>query len=135
MSNERWNEWYYRNHEENKAKKAAQMKAWRAANREKSRHQSRQSKAKLRARLFDMYGHACCLCGFSNKVALTLDHITGNGNVERKELGERGVYLRALAEYKPAEYRTLCMNCQFVERARLRPAVAATAWRVLTEQQ
>ncbi|HCF0768809.1 TPA: hypothetical protein NH712_001419 [Pseudomonas aeruginosa] len=118
----RWSEWYFRDHARNKAKKAAQMRDWRSKNKDKSRKQSRESKDRLRERIFDLYGHTCVLCGFDNKIALTLDHVTGNGNQERKALGERGVYMRAVKEYLPDEYRTLCMNCQFIERERIKSA-------------
>jgi hypothetical protein len=120
MSNERWNEWYYKNHEENKAKKAVQMKKWRAENKEKSRHQSRQKVVRMRDAIHEMYGHVCALCGYENKQALTLDHIAGNGNVEREELGAYGVYRRAIEKKRQDEYRILCMNCQFIERQRLK---------------
>ncbi len=116
MSKESWRQWYFKDHEANKAKKAAQMMRWRAANRDKARAQSRAKVTRLRQKIHDMYGHACELCGFSDKRALTLDHIQGNGNIERAEVGEYGVYRRAVSSHQPGEYRILCMNCQFIER-------------------
>jgi len=110
---------YYESHREViRKQKAENMRRYRVENPEKHRKMSRDAKAKLKEQLFEMYGHTCAVCGFSDKRALTLDHINQNGNEERKALGERGVYRRALAEYRPDEYRTLCMNCQFIERSR-----------------
>ena len=63
-----------------------------------------------------MYGDTCALCGFADKRILTLDHILHNGAEERRTIKQGGIYLRALAEYRPNEYRTLCMNCQFLTR-------------------
>jgi hypothetical protein len=85
-----------------------------------------------------MYGHVCVVCGFSDKRALTLDHKLNNGNIERRELGMRGPYMRAKQEYLPDEYQILCMNCQFIKRVEAKrqnqhcPQVVATAWRILT---
>jgi 5-methylcytosine-specific restriction endonuclease McrA len=109
-------EWYQRNKEKVRPYKAANMRRYRAADPEKYRIQSREHKKLLRDKLLEMYGRKCAICGFDDRRALTLDHINQNGNSERKELGERGVYRRALKEYNPDEYRTLCMNCQFIER-------------------
>ena len=111
-------EWYERNKDKVRAYKAANMRRYRLANPEKHRGQSRAAKQKQRAALFAMYGSSCVLCGFSDVRALTLDHVKRNGAAERAELGERGVYRRALVELRPDEYRTLCMNCQFISRAR-----------------
>ena len=109
-------EWYQKNKERLRPYKAANMRRYRAENPEKYRKQSREAKAKLKNAVFDMYGRECSECGFEDIRALTLDHIENNGAEERKELGERGVYLRATEKYRPNEYRILCMNCQFIKR-------------------
>jgi hypothetical protein len=88
----------------------------RQENPELHRKQSRESKARLKSALFDLYGHVCARCGFNDKRALTLDHKLNNGNKERKELGERGVYAKARNTHLPDEYQILCMNCQFIKR-------------------
>lgn len=63
-----------------------------------------------------MYGEVCALCGFADKRVLTLDHVLHNGAEERRTIKQGGIYRRALGEYRPDEYRTLCMNCQFISR-------------------
>ena len=108
--------WYERNKVTARARKTELMRKYRAENPEKHRQQSRDAKARLRKRLLEMYGDTCVRCGFDDVRALTLDHIGCNGAEERKRLGERGVYLRALEVFRPNEYRTLCMNCQFIVR-------------------
>jgi hypothetical protein len=115
---ERWRDWYARNHERANTMKAAAMRRYRAADPEKYRKQSRDAKARLKSRLLQFYGSTCAVCGFADARALTLDHVNGNGNAERKRIGERGVYQRALETYLPDEYRTLCMNCQFIQRVK-----------------
>ena len=107
--------WYNRNKAKARTRKAELMRKYRAENPEKHRMQSRASKKKLNDALFEMYGKIC-ECGFDDMRALTLDHVLNNGAEERKSLGERGVYRRAIEKYRPKEYRTLCMNCQFIKR-------------------
>jgi len=108
--------WYQKNKERLRKKKAENMRKYRAENPEKYREQSRNAKKRLKDKVFEIYGHVCCRCGFADKRALTLDHILNNGAEERKEFGERGVYKRAVDNYLPDEYQILCMNCQFIKR-------------------
>lgn len=112
----RYQKWYHANIDKARAQKRASMLKRRAENPELHRHQSRVAKAKLKASLFDMYGHSCVWCGFDDKRALTLDHKRNNGNEERRSIGERGVYLKAKNCFLPDEYQILCMNCQFIKR-------------------
>lgn len=111
-----YNKWYENNKEEYRPRKAELMRKYRSENPEKYAAQSRKAKAKERESLFEMYGHCCVICGFTDKRALTLDHKLNNGNDERRRLGERGVYMRARKEYLPKEYQIICMNCQFIKR-------------------
>src|SRR5437762_3201099 len=83
---------YQRNKERLRPIKTATMRALRAANPVKYREQSRAAKARLRAKLFVVYGSECVCCGFQDKRALTLDHVRNNGSKERAEIGERGVW-------------------------------------------
>ena len=112
----RYKKWYEANKDRVREMKRKSMLKNRLENPEIYRKHSRDSKAKLKATLFDMYGHVCIRCGFEDKRALTLDHKLNNGNKERKELGERGVYQKARDTFLPDEYQILCMNCQFIKR-------------------
>lgn len=109
--------WYARNKEKAREQKRIVMKRLRDESPEKYNAQSRKAKVKEKLALFVMYGNKCKMCGFSDMRALSLDHVLDNGNVERKELGERGVYRRAKSQYRPDEYQILCMNCQFIKRS------------------
>jgi len=117
--------------------KAENMRKYRAANPEKYREQSRMAKVRLRQKLFDIYGHKCAICGFSDETALVLDHILNNGACERRQLGERGVYRRAVMPEHRNEYRIVCWNCNIIERKKCgiqnqnKPAVAARAWETI----
>jgi hypothetical protein len=112
----RYKKWYESNIERARLLKKTSMLKRRQENPELHRKQSREAKARLKASLFDLYGHVCVRCSFEDKRALTLDHKLNNGNKERKELGERGVYTKAKNTYLPNEYQILCMNCQFIKR-------------------
>ena len=119
MTNKYWRAWRDRNPERARRQNTERMRRYRAANPEKYREMARAAVAKVRARLLKLYGETCSLCGFGDRRALTLDHINRNGNAERREIGERGVYRKALREHRPDLYRTLCMNCQFISRRSL----------------
>lgn len=116
MSSESYKKWYEANKEAARASKRENMRKYRAANPIKHNALSIEARRRERALLHEMYGHVCARCGFDDKRALTLDHIKNNGNVERAELGERGVYRKAKAKYQPDQYQILCMNCQFIKR-------------------
>lgn len=111
-----WERAYYeRNKEKIRARKAEQMRVRRLNFKDTFRQQGLNYRQATRERLFAMYGRTCAICGFDDARALTLDHIHGDGNEERRQVGEKGVYRLALQEYAPDRYRILCMNCQFIE--------------------
>ena len=116
MSSESYRKWYEKNKEHARKTKRDNMRRYREDNPEKYREQSRRAKRKIREKIFVVYGKQCVRCGFEDIRALTLDHILNNGAIERKELGERGVYRRAVEKHRPEEYQILCMNCQFIKQ-------------------
>jgi hypothetical protein len=64
-------------------------------------------------------GKAVCLnCGENRLVCLSIDHINGDGSVQRKankfQCGNKFYRWLIKAGY-PDGYQTLCMNCQFVK--------------------
>lgn len=111
-------EYYLENREIILNRKKKQMRKYRKRDPEHHRKLGRERKKKIRAKLFELYGDNCAICGFIDKRALTLDHINGNGAEERRKHGEHGVYRDAMNKYQPEKYRTLCMNCQFIERSK-----------------
>ncbi len=108
--------WHQRNQERLRPIKAANMRRYRADRPEHYAEQSRKAKRRLREKVFAVLGETCAKCAFSDKRALTLDHLLNNGAEERTEIGERGVWLRAIKPEHQHEYRILCMNCQFIAR-------------------
>ena len=79
-------------------------------------------RVKLKEDVIRHYGNgslACVKCGYTNIMALTIDHISGKGAEHRKELsGKNGIdfYVWLRKHNYPEGYQTLCMNCQFIKR-------------------
>ncbi len=80
----------------------------------KQRHQ------KLKVVVLTHYGNgklACMRCGFGDVHALSIDHISGGGNNERRKMrGSGQLYKFLKGNNFPRGYQTLCMNCQFIKR-------------------
>ena len=80
----------------------------------KYKAKSRERRDSLRAQVIAGYGSRCSCCGETEPTFLALDHVAGNGNVERR----RGVkdcvlFLRVIQGGFPAEYQLLCCNCNW----------------------
>jgi len=75
---------------------------------------------KIKDEVFNAYGGwVCACCNESIKEFLSLDHINGGGNQQRKILkldnGHR-FYLWLKANNFPPGFQVLCMNCNFGKR-------------------
>lgn len=61
----------------------------------------------------------CLTCGEENLVLLTIDHINGNGALERRKLGKKGgidFYIWLKKNKFPSGYQVLCYNCNWAKR-------------------
>ena len=79
-------------------------------------------RTKLKIQVLEHYGNgklACVKCGFLDIRALTIDHINGGGNAERKRLNRTGlrIYVWLKNQGFPSGYQTLCMNCQMIKKS------------------
>lgn len=127
-SKEKEREYNLRSYEKHKEKHLLKNREWCKKNRERRRETQRLS-ARKRNRAFKecalkYYGDGklkCVLCGESRIDALSIDHIYGGGNKERKKTGMIGprFYKWLIDNEFPDGFRTLCMNCQFCERAKM----------------
>jgi len=111
--------------EKNPGKTREQSKRYYTKYTEKKNQSNRENTAKLKKEVLTHYGNGelkCVLCGFDNSYSLTIDHINGNGNNHRKQLGGGGmkVYLWLKRNNYPESFRTLCANCQLIEYAKKR---------------
>jgi hypothetical protein len=93
---------------------------WRARNpdyedrpgvRERLNAAHRRHHAKLRAEIIEAYGGECACCGEDLPVFLTIDHVNGGGNQERRQWGGTSLWRRLRREGFPPGYQVLCWNC------------------------
>jgi len=81
---------------------------------------------KLKEEVLTHYGGgklACVLCSENDVDCLTIDHIKGGGNKQRRalKLSNTTTFYHWLEDTNfPKGYRTLCMNCQFKEKERMK---------------
>ena len=83
--------------------------AWYVRNRERIAT----ARAVYRVELLTRYGGACECCGEAGLPFLTLDHLNGGGNAEKRAIGRYGNgFLRwLLGQPKRPDLRVLCWNC------------------------
>ncbi len=91
--------------------------------------------ARRRELIFAHYGTTCSCCGTER--CLQIDHINGGGNAHRREIGSSGLYRDIIKNNFPAEYQTLCAQCNLAKAQHgecphetARKAAAATAQEV-----
>jgi len=86
-----------------------------------NKQKRRQQRDKIKEEVLSHYGNgqlACVKCNFRDIRALSLDHIRGDGNEEKRRLHKVGIdlYIYLKKNGYPEGYQTLCMNCQFIKR-------------------
>lgn len=82
-----------------------------AKHRETTLDYRRRHAAKLRAELIEAYGGACECCGESQPEFLTVDHVNGRKEGERRLTGMKlWAYVRRLG-FPRDEFQLLCFNC------------------------
>lgn len=72
----------------------------------------------MKNNLFDILGHECIKCGFSDKRALQFDHINGGGSQERKK--SNCYQVMKLYNNNPIlareKLQVLCANCNWIKK-------------------
>lgn len=88
---------------------------WKRAN--EVRYKSQQLDYRLaarrarRAEVLEHYGGGCACCGEAEPLFLTIDHIDGNGNAHRREIGKTDMWIWLLRNDYPEGFQILCYNC------------------------
>jgi RNase P subunit RPR2 len=69
---------------------------------------------KMKEAVYNLLGHSCTACGFSDWRALQVDHVLGNGAYMNLRLGTKKFfeYVKAHA----TEFQVLCANCNWIKR-------------------
>ena len=104
---------------EHRSKYNEYMRAWFVANPDKAEIYKERQNARRRARELQMrlevlhgYGAMCACCGELRLEFLSIDHVNGGGNTERKVLRNRySQFKLIIASGFPPEYQILCHNC------------------------
>ena len=83
---------------------------------QKHRVYSRDANRNLRQQTLEKLGSVCVICGFSDYRALQIDHIDGGGSQDRKNIGNRNLFLREVLKDNNNKYQLLCANCNWIKR-------------------
>ncbi len=92
--------------------------------REYFREYIRQYKERIKMEVLSHYSNGkplCNVCNESRIDCLSIDHINGNGSQHRKALHLKGglnFYGWIRKQNYPSDYQVLCMNCQYIKRAK-----------------
>lgn len=90
---------------------------WYRNNTEKKKARNRIYHRKLRESVVAFLGGKCVKCGFSDSRALQIDHINGDGSIERVKttVNFNKMVMEKLLEGSE-EYQLLCANCNWIKR-------------------
>lgn len=77
----------------------------------------REQRQEYKAQVFQHYGNSCACCGENTKEFLTVDHIDGCTQEERREQGQtKGRFHEWIIKNEyPNTLQILCMNCNFAK--------------------
>lgn len=99
-------------------KQLAYCKKYNTKNREEINKKVRDRSKRYREEIFNILGNKCCICGFSDKRALQIDHVNGGGSKERKNGPGSNMHKVILDRVinGSIEYQILCANCNWIKR-------------------
>jgi len=106
-------------HQNNRDRKNKLIKKWQQNNRDRYNQLQRESHRRLINDVIDSYGGKCACCGETRKEFLSVDHINGNGNKQKREIGVRdstGLYRWLKQNNYPEGFQVLCFNCNMGKR-------------------
>lgn len=84
--------------------------------------QNRAYRDRIKRKIFSHYGNGqmrCNRCGFDDIRCLSVDHINGDGCIQRRDLSYSSgskFYTWIIKNGFPDNLQILCMNCQFIKR-------------------
>lgn len=71
----------------------------------------------LRQELLEAFGGKCSMCGYDkHRSALCIDHVYGDGFIERKRFTPTEYYENIYTNRDSGRYQILCMNCNALKR-------------------
>ncbi len=97
---------------------SARQRDYNAAHSEARKQYNKESRQKMKLEVLQHYSNldipCCACCGESIIEFLCIDHLNGNGNVHRKEIGSshgRNMYRWLKQNNFPPGFQVLCWNC------------------------
>ena len=105
-------------------RKAYQREYMRTVYKEKKRVMDREYHKKIKKEIFELLGNKCCKCGYSG-LALVVDHVNNDGNIERKKYingGSNRYWFNILKKIRTGskDYQLLCANCNMEKEMKRR---------------
>lgn len=118
-----WTRKHYNTHKDDedfrKRRKETYYK-WYASRTDEIRERYRQKWLMWRAEIIEMLGGKCVRCGFTDSRALQVDHVNGDGYLDRKGRGGNSAWLKIKQELKNGinthRYQLLCANCNWIKK-------------------
>lgn len=103
----------HRNLPEVKAQRKAYWDKYYVLNKAEINERVSDIQKRLRKEVFSAYGNVCSCFGEDEFVFLSLDHVLGDGALDKRTSGRRGhsLLLKIKALGYPDTYRILCHNC------------------------
>jgi len=103
----------------NRDKYNQMAKMWYQKNRDKCNQSQREKRHRLKNEVIDAYGGKCACCGETRKEYLSIDHVNGNGNKHKREIGagnSEDLYRWLKQNDYPEGFQVLCFNCNMGKR-------------------
>lgn len=72
--------------------------------------------AKYKSMIFDILGKVCAKCGFSDIRALQIDHIHGDGHLQKVRSSSYYKEVYTSAQHQEGKFQILCANCNWIKR-------------------
>jgi len=100
---------------DNKKRIRDYRREYKMANKERLCENNRRYSQKIREGVMQAYGGKCVCCGESELDFLTIDHINGDGNQQRKDIRSgKGFYIWLRDNnYPKKNFQILCRNCNY----------------------
>ena len=92
---------------------------WRQDNIDRHNQLKRESNHRLIDEVIDVYGGKCACCGETRREYLTIDHVNGGGNKQKREMGfltSQVLYRWLKQNNYPKGFQVLCFNCNCGKR-------------------
>lgn len=101
---------YFKNRERN----IANSIRWQKRNPEIVRKYWMEKSKSNRRKVLEGYGGKepkCKCCGESELMFLAIDHVNNDGHIQRKQMGQKNLYVWLIKNHFPIEFQLLCHNC------------------------